>query len=311
MSTICVSCDGKLSNTGIPTGAKPFGLTQGIYIVPLVANDGTRNKLVTTSATLGADFLAMVNNADPSKRAFPILGLSNFTDTQADSTFETDDIGRRSKIRDGIRTVAFEKRGVTEQFKGKVENLCVEAGLYVVDECGNLKGELDGTDFYPRPIHTESYDTNFMITMADSTSKVVFTMDYDFVSQDKNQYYITAESFVNANPLLLRGLIDVSLTVSNITSTTIDVQANFDYGPANALIAFTGAAAADFVLRNETTDAVITPSGVVESASTPGLYVFTFTAQTTADVGTIDVFRAASGERVNGYEGVEATFEYA
>lgn len=308
MSTICVSCDGKISNTGIPVADKPFGLTQGIYIVPLVANDGTRNKLVTTSATLGADFLAMVNNADPSKRAFPVLGLSNFTDTQADTTFETDDIGRRSKIRDGIRTVSCEKRGVTEQFFGHVENLCVEAGLYLVDECGNLKGELDGTDFYPRPIHTDSYDANFMITMADSTSKVVFTMDWDFVSKDKNQYYIKEDAFTNANPLLLKGMIDVNLELSAPTTTTVVVKAYFDYGPANALIPFTGAALADFSLYNQTDDAAVVPSGVVESVVTPGTYTITFPLQTVADVIEVDVFRAATGERVNGYEGVPATF---
>jgi len=308
MSVICVSCDGKLSNTGIPAGAKPFGLVQGLYSVPLVANDGTRNKLDVTSGTLGADFLAMVNNADPSKRAYPILGLSNFLEEQGDTTFETDDIGRRSKIRDGIRTVSFEKRGVTAQWFGKVQELCVEAGLYLVDECGNLRGELDGDDLYPRAIHTDSYDTNFMITLAETSSKVMFTMDYDFVTKDKNQYYITADAFVNANPLLLKGMIDVNLVASNITATSVDVKATFDYGPANDRIAFTGASASDFTLFNETTGLAVVVSGATESTGTPGLYTLTFLAQTAADVVEVDVFRAATVERVNGYEGVETTF---
>jgi hypothetical protein len=177
---------------------------QGLYIVPNVADDGTKNGLDVTSGTVGADFLAMVQNADPSKRAYPILGLSNFVEEQGDTTFETDDIGRRNKIRDGIRTSKFEKRGVTTQFFGKVEKLCVDAGVYLVDECGNLRGTLDGDNLYPRTINVNSYDANFAITLAESASKVLFEFDYDFVTKDKNQYYIDSAAFNAFNPLLLK-----------------------------------------------------------------------------------------------------------
>jgi len=314
MSELCVTCDGKLSNTGIPVGAKPFGLVQGLYIVPNVADDGTKNGLDVTSGTVGADFLAMVQNADPSKRAYPILGLSNFVEEQGDTTFETDDIGRKDKIRDGIRTVKFEKRGVTTQFFGKVEKLCVDAGVYLVDECGNLRGTLDGDNLYPRTINVNSYDANFEITLAESASKVLFEFDYDFVTKDKNQYYIDSAAFNAFNPLLLKGLVDVNIVSSNIISGGVDLQCNFDYGTAGDLMPFTGALPTDFVLYNNTQDGQMDPpTAATESGVTPGLYTLTYDAggaffPVATDVIVPSVFRAAAVEGVNGFEGTGASF---
>lgn len=316
MSELCITCDGKLSNTGIPVGARPFGLVQGLYIVPNVADDGTRNSLDVTSSTVGADFLAMVQNADPSKRAYPIMGLSNFVEEQGDTTFEKDDIGRRNKIRDGIRTAKFEKRGVTTQFFGNVEKLCVDAGVYLVDECGNLRGTLDGDNLYPRTINVDSYDANFGITLAESASKVLFEFDYDFVTKDKNQYYIDSAAFSALNPLLLKGIVDVNIVTTNITTTTIDVQCNYDYGTAGDLIAFTGASPVDFALYNiSTNSALLTPTGASESGVTPGLYTLTYditgTPPTSPDVVVPSVFRAATVEGVNGFEGTGASYPAA
>ena len=93
------SCSGKFSNTGIPN-VKPFGVTKTKYLVPLNADDGTRNGLDLTTA-LGPQILAAVNNPDPSKRWYPFNDIQNNAPTESDANFETTDLGERYKTRNG------------------------------------------------------------------------------------------------------------------------------------------------------------------------------------------------------------------
>ena len=304
------NCGGRLGNTGFPDSVKPFGLTVGFVMVPIRSEDGTRNGLDGTSATIGQDYLDLLNNPDPSKRGYPYLKLVNVTHEEADATFETFDNGTRTKTRDGIKTIKYEISGVTNQFYLKTSEACVDFGLYSIDACGNLKGQLEGDILYPRPVNRGSFNSTFIDAIADAETKVMFEMDYGFTTNDGDQWMFAQSDFTPIiDPLEGLGMIDVQFpTIVVDSATQITVNASFCYGYANAKTPWTGAGPTDFSLLNITTPAVITVATAVESLVTPGEYVITFLLQSTNDVVELDSFRAASGSLVNGYEGDEETF---
>lgn len=310
MSAVCVTCAGYLKNTGVPAGVKPFGRIWGMYYVPLVADDGTRNSLDTGAADLNAELLGKINHADPSKRWYPLLDLKAVTPAKEDDTFATDDAQQRFKTLDGRESISFEKWGATRQEFAQLEDVCVEFGVVLMDNCGNLLGEWDEVNdvLYPRDVNEDSYSSRYMNATATDPSKIMISFDYDIVTSEADQIMLSVDSFTTVSPLKLKGMIDVNITVVSVDSATqITVDTNYNYGTVGALLPFKGASASDFSLFNNTTNlAIATPT--LATTAVDGRYELTFTAQTAADVVEVDVFRAATANNANGFDGVPTTF---
>lgn len=298
-------CTGTMSNTGYPD-VKPFGLVKGKAFMPLVADDGTRNSIDPFSATLSADILAAVNNADPSKRLYVFNNIQNASAPEADPTYATTDLNERFKTAQGITNVLFEQWGVTEQFYSKVSGQCVSFGEYEIDVCGNLKGQLEGVLLYPRPVNKGSYNAKFQGTTATTPSMVSFNYDYDYATTDGDQWYISYTEFGANNPLNLKGMIDVNLAITVVDATELTVVASFDYGFAGAPKSWTGAELADFTGYSIAGSASITIDSVTETA-TAGTYVVMITSPATG-AATLTAFKAAAGPIVNGYESAATAF---
>lgn len=314
MSAVCVTCDGYLKNTGVPANVKPFGRIYGMYYVPLTADDGTRNSLDTGAVDLDAELLGKINEADPSKRWYPLLDLKNVAPTEADATFETDDTNQRTKVLDGIKTMAFERWDATRQEFAQLEDVCVDFGVVLIDNCGNLLGEWDETNnvLYPRKVNKGSYNANYMNATATTTSKIMVEFDYDIVSSDADQIMLSADSFTLAtnDPRLLEGMIDVNITVVSVDSnTTVTVKGDFNYGTVNNLLPFLGASASDFTIANNTANTTEPAGGITPDPLIDGQYQLTITTAPTAgeEMG-VSVFRAATANNTNGFEGAEVAF---
>lgn len=305
-------CAGRLGNSGYPT-VKPFGVTAGFIKVPLLADDGTRNKIDLTSTDIPGDILALINNADPSKRGYPYLGLKNVVPNEADPEYQTADNGERFKLRDGVKTITFEVWGVTEQFYGKTAAACVEFGLLALDNCGNLKGEKDGDYLYPRAVNKDSFNSKFMDRTNAQQGGVMFEMDYSILTNDGDQWMIPFTEFEPYNVLELKGMIDVNFTLVEVTdSTTFVMDMQFGYGSAVDPLPWRGATLADITLYNETDGAAVPLDSVTQSATVPGRYtIVTSAAVDATDSVTIDAFKAATGNGINGYEGDALTFQYS
>jgi hypothetical protein len=295
-----------MQNTGYPD-VKPFGVVKGKAFMPLVADDGTRNGIDASSLTLEADILAAVNNPDPSKRLYLFNNIMNASAPEADPTFATTDLNERFKTAEGITNVIWEQWGVTEQFYKKVSDQCVSFGEYEIDVCGNLKGQREGDILYPRPVNKNSYNAKFQGTTATTTSMVSFNYDYEYTTNDGDQWQIAAAAFGVNNPLELKSMIDVNLAITVDSATNLTVVASFDYGYANSQTPWTGALLADFTSANITTPAVISIVSVTETA-TAGTYTIVIPTQTTSDDCTIEAFRAATGVILNGYESATTAF---
>ena len=306
MATAGCVCAGTMNNTGYPN-AKPFGVVKGKGFMPLVADDGTRNGIDASSLTLEADILAAVNNIDPSKRLYLFTNIQNASAPEADPNYATSDLNERYKTSEGITNVLWEQWGVTEQFFDKVQSQCVSFGEYEIDVCGNLKGQKEGTMLYPRPVNKSSYNAKFQGTTAATQSMVSFNYDYEYTTNDGNQWQIAAAAFGVNNPLELKSLIDVNLGITVDSATNLTVVASFDYGYANAVTPWQGALLADFSSANITTPAVISIASVT-ATGTAGTYTVVIPAQIASDNCTLSAFRAASGTIVNGYESAATNY---
>lgn len=265
-------CNAGLSNTGRPGCVPIWSVTSSLTVVPLYANDGTRNGIdLTTSVPVWSD---LVNEADASKRWFPLPAFENVELPKADSQFEEAPSGRMAFLRQGKRSFSGElwQEDSTPTFLGKLEkSRCVDFGVYVVDVNGNLIGSKEGDYLYPIPVDNASWNPTFMFATDSTVQKIMLGFDFDRLFNDSTMYMITVDE-AGQDFTALNGLIDVNLANAAATTTEVTFDAQLDYGTAYNPILFTGAVAGDFVV----TVAGVVDAGITLSEGPDGSYTLTF-----------------------------------
>ena len=281
---MAIGCDCKvgLSNTGRPNCVPLFSVVSSMIQVPLTANDGTKNKIDLTSLPTWS---TLVNEADASKRWFPIPAFENVEVPKADSLFEESASGRMAYLRQGKRSFSGElwADDSTPQFLGKLQKArCVEFGVYIVDVNGNLIGSKEGTDLCPIPVDNDSWNPVFNFATDSTVQKIVLGFDFDRLYNDSSMYQINpTEAGIDFRTL--EGLVDVTLTFSgSISVNSLTVKGAFDYGTAVNPIKYEGASlTTDWSISNESSGAVLFPTTVAESPA--GTYTLTYASQTIGD----------------------------
>jgi len=255
-----------------------------MILVPITANDGTKNGIdLSLPVPTWSD---LVNEADASKRWFPLPAFENVELPKADSLFEEANSGRQVFLRQGKRSFAGElwAEDSTPTFLGKlVKSRCVDFGMYIVDVNGNLIGsEVDGF-LYPIAVDNPSWDPKFMFATDSTTQKIMLGFDFNRLFDESTMYMITeAEAGIDFNTL--EGLVDVNLLNLVITATDGTFEASFDYGTAYEKIIYQGATLpADWLVTNVTTATTFTPDTVVENPD--GTYVLDWTVSGVVAVG--------------------------
>ena len=265
-------CNAGLSNTGRPGCVPIWSVTSSLIVVPLYANDGTRNGIdLTASVPVWSD---LVNEADASKRWFPLPAFENVELPKADSQFEEAPSGRMAFLRQGKRSFSGElwQEDSTPTFLGKLEkSRCVDFGVYVVDVNGNLIGSKEGDYLYPIPVDNASWNPTFMFATDSTVQKIMLGFDFDRLFNDSTMYMITVDE-ASQDFTALNGLIDVNLANAAATTTEVTFDAQLDYGTAYNPILFTGASASDFVV----TVAGVVDAGITLSEGPDGSYTLTF-----------------------------------
>lgn len=276
-------CNAGLSNTGRPNCVPIFGITSSLIIVPLYANDGTKNGIDLTSAL--PSWSGLVNEADASKRWFPLPAFENVELPKADSLFEEANSGRQVYLRQGKRSFSGElwAEDSTPTFLGKLQkSRCVDFGIFIVDVQGNLIGSQEGGYLYPIPVDNPSFDPKFMFATDSTTQKIMLGFDFDRLFDESTMYVINVDE-AGQDFTQLEGLIDVNLLSLAVTTTTASFTAKLDYGTAINKILYKGASAtSDWSIDNLTDGTTgITPSNVQDNGD--GSYVLTFASQTAGD----------------------------
>ena len=289
-------CNAGLSNTGRPACVPIQSVTSSLIVVPLTANDGTKNRIDLNAALpVWSD---LINEADASKRWFPLPQFENVELPKADSQFEEANSGRMAFLRQGKRSFTGElwAEDSTPTFLGKLaKSRCVDFGIYIIDVNGNLVGsEVDGY-LYPIPVDNPSWDPKFMFATDSTVQKIMLGFDFDRLFDESTMYMITPdEAGVNFNDL--EGLIDVNLLNLSSSGTFDDVTFDADlcYGTALNKIKYTGATAiTDWNLYADGVS-IGNPTGVTENPD--GTYLLLFAAQSAGVVLKVEVART-------GYDG--------
>jgi hypothetical protein len=273
------NCNVGLSNTGRPGCVPLQSVTSKLIMVPLADNQGNLNGIDLAAAL--PTWSDLINEADASKRWFPIPEFENVELPKADSQFEEANSGRMAFLRQGKRSFAGELWGddSTPTLLGKLSaGRCVQFGVYIVDVNGNLIGSKSNGFLYPIPVDEQSWDPKFMFATDSTVQKIMLGFDFYRLFDESTMYMITSsEAGINFNDLT--GLIDVNLTVdSQVSATSVTVLAAFDYGTALNPIIFQGATnTSDWSIYNVTTSTLIgVPAGVTESPAGTYLVDYTF-----------------------------------
>jgi hypothetical protein len=247
-------------------------------MVPLAANDGTLNGIDLAAAL--PTWSDLINEADASKRWFPLPEFENVELAKADSQFEEANSGRMAFLRQGKRSFAGELWGddSTPTLEGKLKaGRCVAFGIYIVDVNGNLIGSKSNGYLYPIPVDEQSWDPKIMFATDSTVQKIMLGFDFYRLFDESTMYMITAtEAGINFNDL--NGLIDVNLEVlSQVSTVSVTVKATFDYGTALNPILFQGAnLVADWSIFDVTNNILIgVPTSVAESPA--GTYLISET----------------------------------
>lgn len=283
-------CANSILNTGRPSYAKGQLQASKIWISYLFQEDGTRNFISAPSKASPIDDTVvdgLINNADPFQRIYPLGEFQDQTDEKADTVFQEFNDGTRIKVRDGIRTFT----GMLVDYGPEdLEYLdawgCKQIGIYEIDRCGNLIGDVDPVtgNVHPIPIQRGSWDAMLMKGNNESAGMIQLSFQISKLFKDVDYRGVQANSDYLASDLLSKiGLIQLKVDSQTVTSTTeFDISVVVaSYRPWDKRPA-AGLSTADFVVTNTTTSSTVTPSGVVEAPD--GTYTFTIPAQTTADV---------------------------
>jgi len=262
------NCNAGLGNTGRPGCVPIQSVTSKLIMVPLNANDGSLNG-IDLSAPLPT-WNSLVNEADASKRWFPLPAFENVELPKAESQFEEANSGRMAFLREGKRSFSGELWGEdsTPTLLGKMKaGRCVNFGVYVVDVTGNLIGSKVNGYLYPIPVDNQSWNPTFMFATDSTVQKIMLTFDFDRLFDDSTMYMITATE-ANLDFNTLTGLIDVNLAVaSQVTTVSVTLDATFDYGTALNPILLQGVTGlTDWSIYDVTNQVAFgNPTGVSES----------------------------------------------
>lgn len=258
------NCDAGLSNTGRPNCLPLQSVTSKLILVPMQDSVGNLNGIDLTAPL--PTWANLVNEADETKRWFPLPTFENVELPKADSVFEEANSGRMAFLRQGKRSFAGElwAYDATPQFLGKLASgRCVEFGVYIVDINGSLVGSKVGDMLYPIAVDNQSWNPTFMFATDSTIQKIMLAFDFNRLFDESTMWMITASEAIDFNTL--EGLLDVNLVIdSQVTGTSVTLDATFDYGTALNALKFKGATLGDFALYNNDTQSTTAITGVSE-----------------------------------------------
>ncbi len=289
------SCDVSLQNTGSPSCAPVMGVAANFILVPLIANDGTFNKIDPSATLNDAYFTALINEADDSKRWYPTGKLKNVTTDRADPILETFEDGSSVFIRDGIRNfTAMIIKGSFELAKQFNANRCSTFGIFIVDLDGNILGTTKtGSDYlYPIAVDAATFYAKPVFTTDTTIQKIMLQGQWDVLQKDDDLRMISASSISAANIVNLKGLMNVYATIVSTSTTTMVLDLYAKVGNIVTNYPIEGLVTADFVSSDtgstskmyNITDASDLTVAATESTTVDGRYTLTYTGAVASEV---------------------------
>lgn len=291
----CIACDctGGMSNTGAGCSTV-FRDTVGLMFMPMLANDGTENGIDVTGGSVlnKAYFDALTNQADPSKRLYPVAtdgGLKDVDQMRGQIVTRTFTDGDDEFIRQGTKPFKgwITGRYATPQYAAKLESVrCDRMGVYKPDRGGNLVGSLsaDRSTLLPIEISSGSFYATFVDATPDKNNAYI-EIGFNFAQSevDKTLQMVACSEFTDYRISSIRGLVDVCAEFSEITNAGVTVKLTTDQGtPLNPILAKGITTQTDWVFDDTTANRTLNIASITETA-VKGIYKVLWAATTPDD----------------------------
>jgi hypothetical protein len=279
---LCKCSDG-LSNTGMPTCLATLPLPDGLYVVNTFDSDGNRNSIEAGTSIDDEYVLDKINEADKSKRWYPVQKLTNLTSERADPIIDEASNGVKSFVKEGVRPFSFElRKGGVSAVKFLKKTRCSEFSVFLVKGSTIIGMDLndDNTALYPIRIEQNTFTVKYVFATDTTVEKVSVTFDFDSRENDELLSYIEAEvDLSNYN-----GLLDINSTIVGTPSlTSFVVKLTTNYGGLGTKDVLSGLEVGDFSLyRTNNTPGSVSISSVTEDPD--GTYTFTIPTGTDGDI---------------------------
>lgn len=292
-------CNNTLANQG--TGCTPlFHVAAKLIAVPTYDSTGARNGIDLTDTLNEAYFTALINEADATKRWYPLPEMKNVSSPRADAIVSEWEDGTTEFVRQGSKSFAavIPSNNANPMILGQLESIrCGEVSVYVIDNKGSLRGSLssDGATLYPIRIDSPSFSANLQDATGSTNQRMDIKFSFHPDEQDADLRMITADELGGSYLLAVKGLIEVTMVFSSLATTGVVVKMKTPFGTELNPVLKKGLLVAGFIssvggatskARNVTDGSDISITGVTED-SAGGTYTLTWTAQTSADVVAI------------------------
>jgi hypothetical protein len=278
------SCATGNGNTGLPNCSEQFGVSIGLGIQNMIANDGTANSY-DLSATLGTTFLDSLTNADKSKRMFPVTDIRNVDFPKEDTQYITDNSGQKEEVREGIQSFVSEKWKVPAAYDLKLKQMkCNRNGTWGFTRAG-VWGIRRGNIW--TPVEINAFAPTYKMQTAEAPAMEMIAFDWNATMNAGELWLVSWEELGTTYESMI-GLIDANIAEQTAPSaaasvTTIEVRVTTDFG-MGLLTSQTvdGLVTANFVVTDITTGLPAAALAAVETVDDK--YTLTYTQETPTDV---------------------------
>jgi hypothetical protein len=278
------NCDITLNNTGTPSCTPIMGVGVKPIMVPLTADDGTANVITISSYTGSqAEWDARTENLDRSKRYYPLPEFKNVEDIKGDTIFESFNDTSNLFVQEGTRTYTGILPNQAPTLLGNLKDAkCTKFGLFIIDDCGNLIGNIssDGLSLEPVPVDQNTWNPILIKSTDTTVQKIQLSFEFSRLTKDEDLRIIKSTDSQIAL-LDLEGLVDLEASFANEATTGVEATVSYDRGEA-AKVAFTGVLFTEWTLFNKDTQLAVTVLTGPESPA--GTYTLTWAAEPSGDV---------------------------
>lgn len=285
------NCDITLNNTGTPSCTPIMGVGVKPIMVPLTADDGTANVITIASYTGSqVEWDARTENLDRSKRYYPLPEFKNVEDVKGDTIFESFNDTSNLFVQEGTRTYTGVMPNQAPTLLGNLKDAkCTKFGLFIIDDCGNLIGNIssDGLSLEPVPVDQNTWNPILIKSTDTTVQKIQLSFEFSRLTKDEDLRIIKA-SDSEISLIGLDGLVDLEASFATITATGAFATVTYDRGEA-AQVPFTGALVGDWTLFNKTTQLAVAVATADEAPD--GTYEITYLAQTASDILQLSIIK--------------------
>lgn len=287
------SCKGGMPNFG--EGNCPDELDAPFILVISQVEDSSGNAIgIDYTQTLDTTFMnGKLHNENADDRMIVITNIKGYTPEQADNKTDEAPNGDIDNLQDGITSVEFEFRphNISVDARSWKSMACLQLQANIVDLSGNWTGKKgSGTTIIGKKIAINSLSVRPKPRTFGESAKLIIKFNYTLDSGEETTQFLKPSDFTDYDLLTdVKPLRSVYCTITGTSTTTVNFQLALAHGSIKdpSIDGVTGLTTADLEMRNQTDEADVTFSGLIEPSTPDGSYEGTFALQDATDVVNI------------------------